>query len=215
MTEDNTTQPDTTPENTDTTPDNSGSSELTFTQADLDRIAAKTRAEARQATQKTLLEELGVDSLDSLKTFVTAQREREEAELSEAQQLQKKLDDAAKREQKLLLQLQDMQAAQIATHRASTIKQAIQSAGGQDVDELFILIDALKKDDMATLFDDNNATTDKQMGAFVKQLQADYPRYFASPGAGSLSNAGGVVPSSREEARKKAVKEIDKKHGSL
>lgn len=64
-----------------------------FTQAELDRIAAREKAEGRTAGERALLEGLGVKDLDELKSVLAAKKAADEAQLSEAQLATKKAED--------------------------------------------------------------------------------------------------------------------------
>lgn len=74
-----------------TEPKNQGSSQPAnqgaFSQEDLDRIVGKTRAEARQTGRNELLQELGIDDFDNLKTIIQSAQERAEAEKTAQQKL--------------------------------------------------------------------------------------------------------------------------------
>ena len=160
-----------------------------------------------------MLEEIGLDSFDELKAFVASAKERADAEKTEAQKLEERLLKEQARAQELETQMNGLIEAQKKAAQKSVLSAAITKSGGQDIKELFILIDATKADDIAALFDDNNETSDSKMDAFVKQLQADYPRYFATAGAGSPSNAGGIAPSGKLLGREESKQAIRKKHG--
>ena len=184
------------PANTDTTPDNSGQPDNNpvFTQDDLNRIAGQTRKEASEAARKAILSELGVDNLDSLKAVIQAAQAREDAELSASEKLEKQLLKEQDATKALQAQIDQMQTERILNARQSTLKEFARNAGAQDVAALAVLVGAQKADAFAALFDETNQTTDAKMDKFMKQLQADYSFLFATTGAGSTSNAGGIMP---------------------
>jgi hypothetical protein len=206
-------QPNTT---TQPTPDTSqgkdeGTKERNFTQADLDTYAGKARTEARAAAQKKFLEDLGIESVDSLKSILEDVKKRKESELSESQKLQQQIEAANKKVQEAEQRAKDTEAKYLAEQRRSAFESAV---GGNNPKRVYALIQLEKPADFAAVFGED-ATPDKgKLDALIKQVQADYPEYFGAAGAGSPSNAGGVAPTAQkpiEDARK----EIQKKHGSL
>jgi multidrug efflux pump subunit AcrA (membrane-fusion protein) len=66
----------------------SGASDKTFTQADVDRINAETRRKAEEAAQRRFLEQLGVDDVDKAKEIIAQQRASEDAAKTELQKAQ-------------------------------------------------------------------------------------------------------------------------------
>lgn len=68
---------------------NSGDNDAAiFTQADADRIALKARNEAKRSAYNTLLEELGLNDVDTLKARVKDSITREQSERTELEKLQ-------------------------------------------------------------------------------------------------------------------------------
>lgn len=184
----------------------------TFTQADVDRIVGERAKRAQETARKALLEDLGLSDVDSLKSLVEDARKRKEADMTEAEKARAELEKAQAKIQEAQAELARMKAQQIESARASTIKRALQSSGAQDVDELHILINAQKSDALNAIFSDGGTDADDaKLQAFVKQAQSDYARYFASAGAGSPSNAGGISPTSKAKALQEAQREILRK----
>jgi hypothetical protein len=211
---------DTTKETVTTTPAITDTEQLEtktgqfFTQDDVNRLVGKTRKEAREAAKSALLEELGIDDLSSLRTTLQEAKERKEAELTDAQRLEKQLEAERERAKTLEADMQRLKDQQVASKREAAFKQAVTNAGGQDVNRLFILVNAEKGEDFTALFADDGTIDDKSMDAFIKQVQADYSNYFATAGAGSPSNAGGIAPSSQTN-QKDLEKELKRKFGKL
>lgn len=60
----------------------------TFTQADVDRIAAEARTQGRSSTLTATLKEFGFEDLDTAKSFFAAAKKRQEDEMSELERTQ-------------------------------------------------------------------------------------------------------------------------------
>lgn len=195
--------------------DNEGASEPTFTQAELDKIVGERAKRAKESTQSQILEQLGVDSLDSIKALLDEAKKRKEAEMSEVEKALATADKERAEKEAAKQQLADLQAQIIANKRENAFKDAIRKSGGSSEDDLYILVQAKMKDELSGAFDDNGVADDKQLEALVKQVQSAYGNYFATSGAGSPSVSGGQVPTSITEATKAAEKDIQKKFGRL
>jgi outer membrane murein-binding lipoprotein Lpp len=106
-------------ETTTQTPAETGGSESqddTLTQDEVNRIVSERVNRAKRSERASLLEELGLDSVDALKETVTAYREKKEAEMSELEKAQAKLD-------KLKAEKADLEAQM----RESRIKRAVEA----------------------------------------------------------------------------------------
>ena len=187
--------------------------EPTFTQTDIDRIAAKTRSEARSAAISSLLGELGLENLDGLKSLVTKSKERDEAEMSEVEKLNARLEKLEKEKQDAIAAHEATQQQMIANQQKQAFIKAANASGGQNVDDLFILIQAKYGDDFKAVFD-NGTPDDKKMESFIKQIQSGFSSYFGTSSAGSPSNAGGVAPTSQALAEQ-TRQEIKRKYGKF
>jgi hypothetical protein len=211
---DNTPQdtPDTSPGNTE----GNTSGETLFTQADLDRIVGDRAKRAAEAAQNKLLEALGVEALDDAKSMLSAHRERQQAEMTEAEKKQAEIEKLQQKLAEVQAQAERERTERLNNDRNRVIERALRDGGGQDVDQLRIILQAQKADAMTGLFEDGTVTPEgDRLTAFVKQVQSDYPRYFATAGAGAPSVGGGVAPISRQAAVEDVQKAIKKRHGKL
>lgn len=110
-----------------------------FTQDDLDRIAAKEKAQGQRAGARQALEdlaaELGFTNPDDVKTFVAAARKAEEAKKTEEQKRQEELD---RREQELAAR----EAAAVARERAANRRAVLAGLGatGDDLEDAAALL---------------------------------------------------------------------------
>ena len=82
--------------------------ETTFTQSELDKIVGERARRAEKAAQKALLEGLGLDSVDDLKKTVNAYRKKQEAEMSELDKANAKLDKLQAEKLELEQAMQDL-----------------------------------------------------------------------------------------------------------
>lgn len=217
MAEDNgTTQPNTPNEVPDTTQGNKvGDATATFTQADVDRIVGERAKRASESAKRALLEELGIEDANKLKDILSDYRSMREAEMTEAEKAKAEADKIRQEAEALRQQLENVKQQQIQSQRASVLKSKLQASGGQDVDELFIIVEAKYSTDIAELFGDGVDASEAQLKAFIQKVQQEHGRYFASAGAGSPSNAGGQIPSSKAKAIQEAEKKIAQKFSRL
>jgi hypothetical protein len=112
----------------------------TFSQEDLDRIAAREKSQGQRAGARQALEdlakELGFTNPDDVKTFVTTARKAQEDALSEEEKRRHALD---KREQDLATR----EAAAVARERAAIRKTALVQLGatGSDLEDALALLE--------------------------------------------------------------------------
>ena len=99
--------------------------EGTFTQADLDRLAAKERKRGQDKGVKDLMETLGLDDVDSLKTTISEAAKLREDQLSEQEKLQNALEKAKAETEKAKAEAQKAsQAATLKLMQAAVIREA-------------------------------------------------------------------------------------------
>lgn len=96
-------------ENTDTSTENGGETTVTMTQEKLDSLINSRFAKGAEKAQTELLQTLGVDDVDVLKSLVTTHREQEDASKSELQKMQE------------LLELEQSRAAELEGKLTSTL----------------------------------------------------------------------------------------------
>lgn len=196
-----------------TPPEPQGASEQLFTQADIDRIIADRLKRDRDAQEKKMLESLGVQSSKELADMLDAKRKSDEAQLSEIEKIQKQADAERLKREDLEKQLASLQARQIAESRKAVFLDAVTQSGGKDVARLFVLVNAELGDQFDSLFETDGTTADdKQLAAFIKDVQGKFPLYFGTSGAGSPSNENGISPNANPM---KEAERMTKKFGRL
>lgn len=186
--------------------------ESVITQEQLNKVAGKSREEGREAGRKALLEELGIPDLKELKTVVEYAKEQKQAQMSEIEKAEAKIAEAEKRAQEAERAKAELESKIQADARKQAFLKAVRSSGATNEDDLFILVLAKQSDEFNKVFDGTTAD-EKQMKAFIKQVQGDFPAYFGSAGAGSPSNSGGELPSPHQD--EKTMKEMVKRFGRI
>ena len=108
----------------------------TFTQADIDRIAAQTRAEAKRAAIKDIAAQLGMSPADAKKVLEAKAAADEAAKTEE----QKRADELAERERKA----DERERATAERERSAAVREALAEAGatGQELKDAAVLITA-------------------------------------------------------------------------
>lgn len=181
-----------------------------FTQADVDRIVADRAKRAEKSAISGLLETLGLDSIDSLKTTIDSERKRKEAEMSATEKLQAELDAMKQTIAEKDAALSEANQTRLNEKRDSSLLQLLSKA--HDPHKALLLIKAEKADVVNNLLAEDG-TFD---GAVAEKLVADYAAanaYLFSSGApGSPSNNDGRTP---QPDLKAAQNEVAKKFGRL
>lgn len=183
-----------------------------LTQDEVNKLLGQRAKRAQEATLNSILGELGVDSLDSIKTLLQDAKAKREAEMSEVEKIQQAQDKAKREAEEYRQKYEALQAQRIADKRNDVIKAALQKAGGQDLDNLLILINVNNSTAMDSIFDGETVSNDKELAKLVSQAQTDFARFFVTANAGSPSNAGGTPPSSQQRVDA-ALKLVKRQHG--
>ncbi|MEU4916879.1 MULTISPECIES: hypothetical protein [Streptomyces] len=107
-----------------------------FTQEDLDRIAAREKAQGKRSALKEFAEEQGFSSAEDAAAFIAAARQAQQAALSEEDKRRQELD---RREQELAAK----EAAAVARERAAVRRAALMKLGalGDDLEDALALLD--------------------------------------------------------------------------
>lgn len=175
-----------------------------FSQDDLNKVAAKARTEGKQSALKALLEELGLDSVDSLKTTIETEKKRKEAEMSEAEKLQKALEKALadlKAKDDAIAQTEQTARNE---RRDSAVKTALRDANvrKEDADDAFILM--RERGMLDTLLLEDGKVDSKAVEAAITEFKSKKPAYFAPTSPGSPPNTGGRAPAPDQKDAEKA-----------
>lgn len=188
---------------TDTPPDKTGaqdaggSTETTFTQADVDRIVGERARRARESGLSDFLKDLGFEKADDLKALVQDARTRAEAEKSELEKAQGEIDKwKAEAEAYKSAMEQALQTARAEKRNAAILSALNNSTKPQSVLNLLLLehtadVEAVQADD---------GTLDAQkIAALVKKAEAAYGEFFKPAAPGSGSHSGGRLPDDSQQ----------------
>lgn len=215
MSDDPTQTPDPVNDKTETPPDKGGTDAPTFTQAELDKHIADRLKRDRDAQQTKFLESLGVTSLEEAKSALDAKRKADEAQLSELDKAQKAIEQANQARQAAEQRVTEMETRIRDDQRKQVFTRAIAEGGGNNPEDLFILVTAKYGEDFQAVFKEDATPDEAKLKAFVKQVQSSFSNYFGSAGAGSPPTAHGTAPTSLQKAAELAEKEIESKFGNL
>ncbi|MFD7615772.1 hypothetical protein [Streptomyces sp. NPDC059802] len=178
----------------------------TFTQAEVEALAAKEKAQGQRAGARTALEEFaaehGFSNVDDAKTFIAAARKAQDDALTEQQKREK---DLADREARAEAREKDAEARERAANRRAALVGL--GATGDDLDDATALLRVPDDADETVLQD----AADK--------LKARRPELFGAPAsaAAALPPAPGGAPAGgppRTAATKDDVKERARKRAA-
>lgn len=158
-----------------------------FTQEELNRIAAREKAQGRAAAEKQLAEDLGVD-IEEAKAIITAHREQEEAQKTEHQ---KAMDAAAEKQRKA--EEAAANAAKV-THDATIERMLVRAGANPD------LLDRAARS-MALEVGADEAT----VNAEIDKLKDEVPSFFGGGRTPPPSSTPGGSPPSGGQKIKTAM----------
>jgi hypothetical protein len=196
---------------TDTQPTKAGQAEpeKLFSQEDLDKHMGSARKAGKETAIKALLEELELDSPDTLKTLVKRLKEKEESEKSEAQKLADKLVQAEKDLQAEKQARLDSEKLRLLDKRDSVLKALLSNA--HDSEGVLIILKAKYADKVASLILDNGEVDSKEAEKLVSDYKANNAYQFKGDSKGSPSNAEGRLLKPQSEVNKEVEKDIQRK----
>ena len=207
--------PDTTPpaKTTETQPAQTGDDKR-FTQADLDRVIQDRVGRADTKAEERILELMGLDSLDALKTVVEAKLKSDQDQLTELEKVQAEVDTANQARLEALNQLETVKAQQLTDGRKIAFNDAVRKGGANNVQDLFLLMTSQMGDSFGLVFaDESTMPDDSKMTTFIKEVQQKFPLYFGTSGGGSPSNSDGLSPTQADlvkEAEQEYTKRLRK-----
>jgi hypothetical protein len=151
----------------------------TFTQAEVEALAAKEKAQGKRAAAREFAEKHGFNSIEDAEAFIAAARQAEEAKKSDDQKRQEELD---RREQELA----SKEAAATARERAAIRRAAVLSLGatGEDLADALAILER----DLAATPDADEAT----VTAAAEALKVRRPALFGV--ATTVQTPNGLPP---------------------
>lgn len=199
-------------EPTGTAPESSGH-EMTFTQADIDRIAGERAKRAAEAAATKLLAKLGVEDADTAAALLAEYRQRKEADMSEAEKATAAIDAARKEAEALKAALEVERKQRIADKRDNALAQALASAQAIDADDVVLWLQRNAQDAVSALVQNDGTIDPDGVTALVAKARSERPHFFRPGGPGSPSNKGGEVPQAPLSAKAQLAAQLAAQHG--
>ncbi|MFE1949915.1 hypothetical protein ACFW9D_05535 [Streptomyces sp. NPDC059524] len=181
----------------------------TFTQEDLERIAAKEKAQGQRAGARQALDEFaaehGFTTVDDAKAFIAAARKAQQDALSEEEKRRQELE---KREQDLAAR----EAAAIARERAAARRAVLVGLGatGDDLEDAAALLRVADDADEQAVADAAEKLKERRPELFGVKPQTPPSQLPPAPGSAPAGGSPARQPASKEDAwaraRARAVK---------
>lgn len=191
--------------------DNKANDEKQFSQADLDKLLGSTRKSARETGKKEVLDELGIDNLEALKAMLKAQKEKEEADKSEAQKALDKLAEKDKEIAELKAKHLEAESKRIAQLRDTSLLALLTSAF--DANEVLLLLKAKYPERVTNLILEDGSFDSKEAEKLVGEYRSANARHFKGEAKGSPSNSDGRLLKPEAAVKEQAAKEMKGKFG--
>lgn len=173
-----------------------GGQERTFTQDEVNAFVAERARHAKSSALSELLTDLGVEKVDDLKTTLQKTREREQAEMTEAQRLQAQLAEYQQKEQTWAQE-----------KRAQALQIAVQGAAGKlgivDPDVALTLVREKVQ------FDDAGAPQGVEAALTELLAQKPYLRGAVSSGSPTNPPRGNSATLTKEDIAKMSPEQIN------
>lgn len=173
--------------------------DILFTQADVDRFVGDRAKRAKESAVSGLLDTLGLDSVDSLKSVIEDANKRKEAEMSETEKLQTQLDAMRQSIVEKDAQLLQEKQTRLSEKSDNGLLQLLGKA--HNANNALVLIKATKADEVAELVDAAGNFDTEKATALVTSYATDNSELFTSTSPGSLSNHGGRAPAPTNEKK--------------
>lgn len=190
----------------DTAPGQQSGQQATFTQEQLNQIVGDRVKRAEESRIKKLLDELGVDSADTLTRLVQAERQRAEGEKSELQKLQERLAAAEKNAADAQNLLAEAEKKRLIERRDEEIKSALRDARTNKPGSVLTLM-AAEHPEMVEAVMKNGAVDKDALSKLVELAKKEHAEMFVGGGPGSPSNRGGDIPEPAKAKKERARQE--------
>ena len=184
-------------------------------QAEIDKRAKAIKKEASKEAVDSFLQELGFEKKDELSALVKAMREREEADKSEAQKLQDKLDAIEAEKQTLVSTLETERQARRKADMLSSVASLVRTAGVKSAREQDALALLNKDGALDALLPDEGNFDSKDAQKLVDSFKETYKEWFTPDQPGVPSNADASNPSNKDEAMQKARENLKPMYRNL
>jgi len=179
----------------------------------VNKLVGEARQSGRTSAEKSLLEALGLDSIDALKSLVESEKQRKEAEMSEVEKAQalaekarQELEAARNENAKILKQMRDNQ-------RDSGLLSLLSNA--HEPQKALILLKAEKAEAVDSLLGEDGTFNTEAAQKLITDYQTQNGYLFKSSNPGSPSNSGGKPPKPQAKLMEEAALEVKNKFGSI
>jgi hypothetical protein len=166
-----------------------GTSEQTFTQADVDRLMGERARRAKEAAISDLLKDLGFDKADELKAVIADAKKRKEAEMSEAEKLQAQITALEAEKAAAESKVQEAEQRVLETRRNSAIIAAL--TGAEKPQSVLTLLEKEHAELVGKALTADGTVDEKAVAALVEAARKDYAGMFKVAGPGTGSHNGG------------------------
>lgn len=197
---------------TETAPESSGQN-MTFTQADVDRIVAERVRRATDAALTKALAKLGVPDLDTAAAALAAHQQRQQADMSEAEKAAAETATARQEAAALKAALEAERQQRLADRRDNALAQALASAQAIDADDVVTWLQKNAADAVSALVHDDGTIDPDGVTALVAKARSERPHFFRPGGPGSPSNKGGEVLTAPLSAKAQLAAQLAAQHG--
>lgn len=165
-----------------------------FSQADVDRIIGERAKRAGESAINQLLEGLGVESADALKSFVTKAKEKEEGEKSELQKLQEQIAKLEKDRDTEKQRAAQIEAARLTDKINTKLEGFATKAKAANPEDVVDYLRNRHSDEVAALAGEGGVVDEKAAEKLIEIVRKARPNWFAVQGPGSPSNHDGRPP---------------------
>ncbi|MEO0595075.1 MAG: hypothetical protein AAF126_03095 [Chloroflexota bacterium] len=166
---------------------------------------------AQSSALSGVLETLGVESIDSLKATLDADRQRREKEMSETEKLQAKLDSMQAQLTEAENRAEAIKQQRLSDVRDNGLMQMLDTA--YDRDSALILIKAKHTDAVSALVSDDGVFDKSKAKELIETFKSQNAVLFQSSAPGTRSNQGGRIPNPENKKLEQIRKEIKQKRG--
>ncbi|MFD9004396.1 hypothetical protein ACFV0T_26145 [Streptomyces sp. NPDC059582] len=175
-----------------------------FTQEDLDRIAAREKAQGKRSALKEFAEELGFTSAEDTAAFVAAARQIEEAKKTDEQKRQEELD---RREQELAAR----EASAVARERSANRRAVLVGLGatGDDLEDAAALLRVADDADDQAVREAAEALKGRRPELFGAQRAPQTPPALPPAPGGAPAGGGHRQPASRDDVKARMEKRAE------
>ena len=186
-----------------TTPEESGGSEKTFTQKDLNRILKERLDRAKESGVKDVLAALEVEDLETLKSSLTEFREIKDSERTELERAQERLERLESERDQLIAEKEQIAEEYLNSQRIQALRNASEEAS--DPEDVVLWAQSTRPEDFLNLVNEDGSIDPKDVTKLVAACKEAKPHYFnKKKSPGSPSNNDGKVPGVDRERDKDA-----------